>query len=187
MIKNKSIYSLIIFSITAFVVVCVVLFFVNIYFKKHYTHAFVANESSVEDGKGKLQCTSEKIFTYRIDEQDGSLMIVHFQGHYLEDKIEYLVVDSIMDGHTVTCIEEGAFSWDHDLRKITLPNTIETIRSYACANLPNLKEVECSGENLKEIQEDAFPDFKGTIVTKKNSILWDYAIEHDINVKEYEQ
>lgn len=184
--KNRNIYSLIIFSIISFIVLCVVFFFVNMFLNKHYTHAFVANESGVEKGKGKLQCTTEELFTYRIDEWDGSLMIVHFQGQYLEDKIEYLVVDSIIDGHTVTCIDEGAFSWDSDLKKITLPNTIETIRNYAFANLPNLKEIECIGENMKEIQEDAFPGFKGTIVTKKDSMLWKYAIEHDIVVKEYE-
>lgn len=167
------------------VMLCGAAFFGNKFICNNYASAFREYDTGIEEGKGKLQNSENNLFTYRIDESDNTVIIISYQGNYSTEKIENLEVPGEINGHIVTCIDECALGWSEDVKSITLPNSIVEIRKGMVMKTPNLKEIICIGDNIKKIEEDAFIEFEGSIITKKDSKLWEYALENNIDVKEY--
>ena len=65
-----------------------------------------------------------------------------------------------IDGHPVTVIGNGAFQYCHDLRRITLPDTVTTIENAAFRGCENLEEAELSA-SLNSIGALAFQGCAG--------------------------
>lgn len=87
-------------------------------------------DSFVEEGKSKIHVSEDGLFTYRLDLQDDTAMLVTYQGAYLDEdkKIRNLVIPETIDGHKVGCIDEAVFSMDEYLETITLPAGLKELR-----------------------------------------------------------
>lgn len=165
-------------------VLCALSFFGNKYLHNTLPEAFAADESFVEEGKSELYLSADGLFTYRIDLQDGSVMITSYCGRESEEKIKMLVIPDEIDGHVVNCIDEYAISLDESLETLILPESLKELRSGFVMQVPNLKTIECEGRYLTVIAEDAFMDYDGDIVTKRDSFLWEYAMANHLKVQE---
>lgn len=178
------------FSVLKMTVLPAVLFLLcfagNRYLHGRKADCFVEAESFVEEGKSEINRSEDGLFTYRLDLQDDTAMLVSYQGVYLDEdkKIRNLVIPETLDGHEVGCIDEAVFSMDEYLETITLPSGLKELRRGFMFNLPNMKQVVYEGDSLTDIDEDAFYGFDGEIVTIKDSVLWDYAIRKGLKVSE---
>ncbi len=83
---------------------------------------------------------------------DGRVVTV--TGPAERDAIELRVPPEI-DGHPVTVIGNGAFQYCHELKKISLPDTVTTVENAAFKGCENLEEAELSA-SLNSIGALAF-------------------------------
>lgn len=84
---------------------------------------------------------------------------------------EKLVVPSVYNGEPIKAIAAAAFSDNHFLKEVSLPDTLTELPDYAFSNCPNLERV--SALNIKKIGNYAFcndrsltaPEFSDTVET----------------------
>lgn len=101
-------------------------------------------------------------YTYTVND-DGTVTITEYTGNDAE-----ITVPSEIDGYTVTVIGREAFYFNKTLKKVTLPNTINTIKDYGFSgssieriNLPN---------SITSIGEFAFIGAKLTYINLPSSL-----------------
>lgn len=101
-------------------------------------------------------------YTYTVNE-DGTATITEYIGNDAE-----ITVPAEIDGHTVTVIGNRAFWENKVIKKVILPDTVETIGPYAFSG-STLENIKLSN-NLKIIEEYAFLYTKLTYLNLPNSV-----------------
>ena len=116
-------------------------------------------------------------FIYTV--QDGNATITE----YVVDD-ETLTVPSSIDGYTVTCIADDAFS-SNSLQSVILPETITKIGWFAFKNCTSLKTVTVT-QNVTSIGYSAFPqnDKSFSLICPSGSFAAEYAKSYGISYTE---
>ena len=83
---------------------------------------------------------------------DDTVMIDSYKGVDTE-----IVIPSQLDGHTVSAIGSGAFFFEMDIEKVTIPDTVTLIGQQAFVYCESLTEVDL-GKGVTEIGEHSFYD-----------------------------
>jgi len=105
---------------------------------------------------------SPEDFTYTVND-DGTATITKYNGSDAE-----VTVPAEIDGHTVTVIGNRAFYENKIIKKVILPDTVETIDTYAFSGT-TLENIKLSN-NLKVIEEYAFLYTKLTYINLPTSV-----------------
>lgn len=101
-------------------------------------------------------------YTYTVND-DGSATITGYNGNDAD-----VTVPAEIDGHTVTVIGNRAFYENKIIKKVILPDTVETIDTYAFSGT-TLENIKLSN-NLKVIEEYAFLYTKLTYINLPTSV-----------------
>ena len=181
MIGNKKIHISVKVMIILLVVFCGLSAGGNLYLHKNYDAAFAKEESHIEEGKSELIFSDDNKYSYRINEEDNSVEIIA----YLKNDVENLKVPEYIDGQQVTGLGEAAFAYHDELKSVEMPKTINTIKMAVFGSCVNLEKVYFPAD-VENIEEWAFGDYFGSIVTVKGSNLFKYAESNDIKVEEIE-
>jgi hypothetical protein len=144
----------------------VVSFLTNVYLKKNYKQAFAKNESFVENGLSEIKESEDKKYTYRLNEDGTTAVIIS----YLGNDAENIVIPNMIDGCTVSSLGEASFAYHDELKSITVPDTVNSLELAVFGSCPDLEKVYFTSD-VENINEWAFGDFSGTIVANKNSNL----------------
>ncbi len=183
-LKYKNIFSIpVLLGIVT--VICIISFYGNKCMKKAYAENFEKeNEFVGEEGYGELQQTEDGLYNYRVNKADDTAILICYNGAMVDQKREVIVPEKL-DGHLLTVVDELAFSWNEYIEKLVLPDSIVEFRRGLTSNCPNMKSIECSG-NIDKVDEYALVDFRGTVYTNENSVLWKYAKAQGITVEKLE-
>ena len=181
-----------IFSIKSIIVIiCIFIcasFAGHIILRKFYGEIFEKEtELSREKGTGKLMQSGDGLYTYRIFEDTGDIIIICYNGALVNQETTVVIPDEI-DGHIVTALDEVSIAYNEYIEKIILPKSLTTLRRGIGANCPNLKTIIFMGDDIS-LDDDALKYsqntcFSGTVFTKKDSILWKYCKKNGIQVRE---
>ncbi len=101
-------------------------------------------------------------YTYTVND-DGTATITGYNGNDAD-----VTVPAEIDGHTVTVIGNRAFYENKIIKKVILPDTVETIDTYAFSGT-TLENIKLSN-NLKVIEEYAFLYTKLTYINLPTSV-----------------
>lgn len=82
----------------------------------------------------------------------------------------------------MTSLGEASFAYHEELKSIELPGTISAVRMAVFASCVNLKKVYFP-KDVAAIDDWAFVDFTGTVVTVKDSNLYNFAKDNDVKVE----
>ncbi len=105
--------------------------------------------------------------------ENGIMRITGYDYDY-EDEVTTLNIPSSVNGHTVTCIDEGAFAYCfEDINEnvtVKIPNTVTEIESGAFEGCCGIKSINIPG-SIKTIKHYTFKDCSGlTSIVIPNSV-----------------
>lgn len=185
-LEYKNIFSL----PTAFfcvIILCIGNLGINHYLKQFFPEKFeVKAEFSGPKGYSNIFETEDGLYTYRVNIEDSSAMIIKCNNAMMKSPKSKIKVPDRIDGHKVTVIGEVAFSFDEFLVELELPDCIEKIERGIVDNSPKMKKIIIKG-NPKEVSEYTFIDFNGTVYAIKQGTAWKMASKHEIRVKEIKE
>ena len=126
----------------------------------HYT--FVSTGGDVEE--------DDTIFVWKKlneeDGEDGPVEIVGFKAG--NEKTMEVVIPSVINKHPVTAIGESAFKDNQSITKLTIPESVTTIKDKAFYNMSYLKEVTfAENSKLETIEANAFAVSPGAGTTDR--------------------
>lgn len=177
--KNKRVHISVSGVLSIFLIVCAISFVINTYLHKNYNKAFAKEEVYVENGMSERKESKDKKYTYRINKDGKTIEIIS----YLCKNIDEVDIPKKIDGYIVTGLGEAAFAYHDELRKVTVPNGVKKMELAVFGSCPNLKTVIFLAD-VQKINEWAFVDYKGTIVTTKDSNVWKCAKKQMVKLKE---
>ena len=161
------------------IILCVSSAGINFYFHKNYKEAFAKDESYIEDGMSEAKTSKDKKYSYRINKDENTIEIIS----YLMNDVESLEVPESIDGLIVTSLGEASFAYHEELKCIKMPSTINTMKMAVFGSCVNLEKVYFS-EDVETIDDWAFGEFRGTVVTVKGYNLYNFAKNNGILVED---
>lgn len=174
---NKRLVIKVRYIIAFFVIICGISFATNIYLTKKYPEAFEKEENQTDDRKSQLITSDDNNYKYKIG-NDNTVEIVA----YLRKDVEDVIVPNKINGLEVSTIGEAAFAYHDEIKSIKIPDTILNLEMAVWAGCINLEKIYFVGD-VVNIDEYAFIEYTGCIVTKENTKLYEYAKTHNINVE----
>ena len=177
--KSKRVHISVKAILVLLIILCASSAGINFYLHKNYKEAFAKDESYIEDGKSELIVNKKKKYSYRINKEDNSVEIIA----YLKNDMENLEVPETIDGLAVTSLGEASFAYHEELKSVKMPKTINTIKMAVFGSCVNLKKVYFP-EDIATIDDWAFGDFTGTVVTVKDYNLYNFAKSNGVMVED---
>lgn len=177
--KRKRVHISVKAILLLFIILCISSAVINFYLHKNYKEAFVKDESYIEDGMSEIKTSKDKKYSYRINKDENTIEIIS----YLMNDVENLEVPESIDGLIVTSLGEASFAYHEELKSIKMPDTINTMKMAVFGSCVNLKKVYFS-KDVATIDDWAFGDFTGTVVTVKEYHLYNFAKNNGVMVEE---
>lgn len=115
-----------------------------------------------EETSGQSQVVANGEYRYTVNE-DGTASIYAYDGSESE-----LTIPSALDGHPVTAIGQGAFSFRDQLITVVIPDGVTSIGSGVFSNCSRLRAIEVSENNPN------FSSVDGVLFDKEKKTLLSY-------------